>query len=155
MQRRQSSRRGSAIFEGFSTPESRYHACGFLRVVQAARGGERCCRPAQSQGNGAMVCLGSRDPIHSSLSRLLPGHMKVASLILHGDWNMEMIRVEFESIDAGCILSTLLPANTAQDEAIWHFKKSGNFSVQSACTGMSSSTGGLWIGVSFGSEGPA
>ncbi|KAL0355427.1 UNVERIFIED_CONTAM: hypothetical protein Sradi_3989600 [Sesamum radiatum] len=47
-------------------------------------------------------------------------------------WNEALIRAEFCSDDAVCILDIKLPGADSRDELVWHYGSNGTFSVNSA-----------------------
>ena len=56
----------------------------------------------------------------------------VRSLVTEsGRWNSQLIRESFLANEADAILSLPLSATTMDDFLIWHFEKSGSYSVRS------------------------
>ncbi|KAL0446063.1 UNVERIFIED_CONTAM: hypothetical protein Slati_1734200 [Sesamum latifolium] len=65
--------------------------------------------------------------------RTLQRDSKVAVLITHNrSWNHDMITEEFLPEDAEAILSIPLTESPSADIIVWHFERSGRFSVKSA-----------------------
>ncbi|KAL0368487.1 UNVERIFIED_CONTAM: putative mitochondrial protein [Sesamum calycinum] len=64
--------------------------------------------------------------------RTLTGDAKVAELINGNGWDEGLIISEFDPCDASCILSIKLPKSNARDVLVWHYEKSGKFSVRGA-----------------------
>ena len=64
----------------------------------------------------------------------LENNLKVADLILDKPrrWNKDLIAVLFQPRDADLIFQIPLCAVARADRCIWHFTKSGTFSVKSA-----------------------
>ncbi|KAL0320306.1 UNVERIFIED_CONTAM: putative mitochondrial protein [Sesamum radiatum] len=63
----------------------------------------------------------------------LPADAKVSSLITADhEWNTELIRAEFSSTDADCILEIPLRVGGSRNILVWHFEKDDMFSVCSA-----------------------
>ena len=63
----------------------------------------------------------------------LPGGMLVSELKSpSGNWNESLIRETFLMDDADCILSIPCSSTVRRDSLIWHFEKSGSFTVKSA-----------------------
>ncbi|KAL0427402.1 UNVERIFIED_CONTAM: hypothetical protein Slati_2915000 [Sesamum latifolium] len=86
-------------------------------------------------------------------SASLTADCKVVALISPADgWNEVLIRAEFCSEDADCILGIKLRATVSSDELVWHYESRGMFSVKSAYSlavdlnseGSCSQTGRAW-----------
>ncbi|KAK4388112.1 hypothetical protein Sango_2417800 [Sesamum angolense] len=61
--------------------------------------------------------------------RTLTGDAKVAELINGNGWDEGLIMSEFDPCNASCILSIKLPKSNGRDVLVWHYEKSGKFSV--------------------------
>ncbi|KAL0396298.1 UNVERIFIED_CONTAM: hypothetical protein Scaly_0078200 [Sesamum calycinum] len=58
---------------------------------------------------------------------------KVANLItINLEWNVDLVRKEFCSMDTKCILGINLQCHEVEDTTLWHFEKQGKFTVESA-----------------------
>ncbi|KAK4417312.1 hypothetical protein Salat_2556800 [Sesamum alatum] len=64
--------------------------------------------------------------------KALQNSTKVAALVTSSGWNEALVRSEFSAADADCILNIPLCADPGADELIWHYERSGKFSVKSA-----------------------
>ncbi|KAL5552000.1 hypothetical protein UlMin_002176 [Ulmus minor] len=74
-----------------------------------------------------------RDGVFKSSSPQVLGKFdKVSSLITAtGDWDSTLIRASFHEDEANAILSIPLPRRTTSDSLIWHYHKSGLYTVRS------------------------
>ncbi|KAL5578350.1 hypothetical protein UlMin_020049 [Ulmus minor] len=74
-----------------------------------------------------------RDGVFKSSSPQVLGKFdKVSSLITAtGDWDSTLIRASFHEDEANAILSLPLPRRTTSDSLIWHYHKSGHYTVRS------------------------
>ncbi|KAK6124264.1 hypothetical protein DH2020_042016 [Rehmannia glutinosa] len=63
-------------------------------------------------------------------SNLISAH-HVADLISEGQWNTQLVRQNFWPLDRDLILSIPLSHSNPPDKIIWHYEKSGNYSVRS------------------------
>ncbi|KAL5574087.1 hypothetical protein UlMin_023684 [Ulmus minor] len=67
-----------------------------------------------------------------SSPRVLGNFDKVSSLITaSGSWNSSLIRESFHEDEANAILSMPLPRRTTPDTLLWHYDKSGHYTVRS------------------------
>ncbi|KAL5570726.1 hypothetical protein UlMin_020323 [Ulmus minor] len=67
-----------------------------------------------------------------SSPRVLGSFDKVSSLITaSGSWDSSLIRKSFHEDEANAILSLPLPRRTTPDTLLWHYDKSGNYTVRS------------------------
>ncbi|KAL0418839.1 UNVERIFIED_CONTAM: hypothetical protein Sradi_1297400 [Sesamum radiatum] len=64
--------------------------------------------------------------------RTLAGDAKVAELINGNGWDEGLIISVFKPCDASYILSIKLPESNGRDVLVWHYEKSGKFSVRNA-----------------------
>ncbi|KAL0391120.1 UNVERIFIED_CONTAM: hypothetical protein Scaly_0469100 [Sesamum calycinum] len=66
------------------------------------------------------------------LLQALAGDAKVAELINGNGWDEGLIISVFKPCDASYILSIKLPESNGRDVLVWHYEKSGKFSVRNA-----------------------
>ncbi|KAL0419035.1 UNVERIFIED_CONTAM: hypothetical protein Sradi_1317000 [Sesamum radiatum] len=63
----------------------------------------------------------------------ISSELKVATLIsLKHEWNESLVKTEFCFMDAHCIFGIPLHGADSHDELVWHFEKSGRFTISSA-----------------------
>ncbi|KAL0454986.1 UNVERIFIED_CONTAM: putative mitochondrial protein [Sesamum latifolium] len=116
--------------------ESKIHWNAWSKLCQPkAKGGLNFRR--LKEFNLALVAkqactLGLVPLVYMALHLGCSGSLGSRNSVEDNKWNEALIRQEFCSADAACILGIPLRGPDARDELIWHYERSGRFSVKSA-----------------------